>query len=164
MSSSRTTHTRLPGTSLLPSPGSAEGCGHGGSTDEHDRGQSTSENVDRLSDGVPSRPAAHPLTLGKDGPRVGDVDADVASQLLGHGRSRNPLDGLTEPEHQVLALMAEGERTRPCVATHPRAHDRAPRGRGLPLRVFPEPAEAPQPMRIQGATEGTPPLLTMKSM
>jgi hypothetical protein len=164
MSSSRTTHSRLPGTSLLPRPGSAEGCGHGASTDEHDRGQSTSESVDRLPDGVPSRPAAHPLTLGKDDPRVGDVEADVASQLTGRGRSRNPLDGLTEPEHQVLALMAEGERTRPCVATRPRAHDRAPRGPRITSACLPEPAEAPQPMRIQGATEGTPPLLTMKSM
>jgi hypothetical protein len=28
--------------------------------------------------------------------------------LIRRGRSRNPLDGLTVPEHQVLALMAEG--------------------------------------------------------
>jgi DNA-binding NarL/FixJ family response regulator len=36
------------------------------------------------------------------------VDAEVVAQLFGRRRSRNPLAGLTEREHQVLALMAEG--------------------------------------------------------
>jgi hypothetical protein len=73
MSSFPTTRTKLPGTSLSHrGPGSAEGCGHGVITDEHDRGRSTSEGVGRLPDGAPSRPQAHPLTLGENGRRVGD--------------------------------------------------------------------------------------------
>jgi DNA-binding NarL/FixJ family response regulator len=36
------------------------------------------------------------------------VDPALVSQLLGHRRSPNRLDGLTAREHEVLALMAEG--------------------------------------------------------
>lgn len=36
------------------------------------------------------------------------IDPSVVAQLVGRPRIRNPLDGLTEREREVLALMAEG--------------------------------------------------------
>ncbi|WP_052665217.1 response regulator transcription factor [Nitriliruptor alkaliphilus] len=36
------------------------------------------------------------------------LDPEVVAQLLAHSRRRDPLDGLTDREHQVLGLMAEG--------------------------------------------------------
>jgi DNA-binding NarL/FixJ family response regulator len=36
------------------------------------------------------------------------IDPEVVAQLVGHGRARAPLDDLTEREHEVLSLMAEG--------------------------------------------------------
>ncbi len=40
------------------------------------------------------------------------VDPSVVAQLVGRRRVRNPLDDLTERERDVLAVMAEGGRTR----------------------------------------------------
>ncbi len=36
------------------------------------------------------------------------IDPEVVAQLVGRRRARVPLDGLTEREREVLALMAEG--------------------------------------------------------
>ena len=95
MSSPPTTRTRLPRTSLLPRPGSAEGCGDGAITDEYDRGRSTSEGVGRLPDGVPSHQAAYPLTLGEDGfqKHVG-IHGDVDSPYQEWMRDRADVDRL----------------------------------------------------------------------
>ena len=67
---------------------------------------------DRVADG---REVAEALRRVAAGGTV--VDAEVVAQLFGRRRSRNPLDGLTEREHQVLALMAEG-RTNSAISEH----------------------------------------------
>jgi DNA-binding NarL/FixJ family response regulator len=36
------------------------------------------------------------------------IDPEIISQLLRRGRARNPLDALTEREHEILSLMAQG--------------------------------------------------------
>ena len=58
---------------------------------------------DRVADG---REVADALRRVATGGTV--VDTEVVAQLFGRRRTRNPLDELTEREHQVLALMAEG--------------------------------------------------------
>lgn len=41
------------------------------------------------------------------------IDPEVVAQLVGKRRAKGPIDDLTEREREVLALMAEGGRTRP---------------------------------------------------